>query len=239
MREEDFDAFSGFLSAIYESKRATLSKMTVVLWYKALEHYDYPAVEEALVRFIRNEGDNGQFLPQPADVIKLIDGSTQDAALFAWAKVDKAVKLVGPWADVVFDDQIIHRVVDDMGGWPGFGQKTDKEWPFVAKDFENRYRGYRIKPSLDAYLPILAGSYNTHNGESGHVRQEPVLIGDPRKAAAVMRGGSDMPLIGLHRAGATLMAALPQRPAMKLAGPEAANSTDVIDVQFTHEGKAA
>jgi hypothetical protein len=35
-------------------------------------------------------------------------------------------------------------VISDMGGWVLLGSKGDGDWPFIAKEFENRYRGYRM-----------------------------------------------------------------------------------------------
>lgn len=109
-----------------------------------MKPFDLAAVKDALNRHCVNP-DNGQFMPKPADVVKLLQGSSQDGALVAWAKVDRAVRQVGTYSTVVFDDPIIHRVVQDMGGWVALGDKREKEWPFVAKEFENRYRGYPMR----------------------------------------------------------------------------------------------
>lgn len=35
--------------------------------------------------------------------------------MVAWNKVDKAVRQVGAWTSVMFDDALIHRVISDMG----------------------------------------------------------------------------------------------------------------------------
>lgn len=209
MRQSDYDKFTKMLCAIGDMKRQPQSPWAIGVWWKALEHYDFAGVEDALIRHVQNP-DNGQFMPAPADVIRLIKGNTVDAALVAWAKVDKAVREAGPWTDVVFDDPLIHRVLEDMGGWVGFGAKTDKEWPFVAKEFETRYRGYRTRADLDAYPALLTGVFNTFNSYEGLAQQPPLLIGDPRRASTVMRGGSAARSIGMHLAGAALMAAVPR-----------------------------
>jgi len=71
--------------------------------------------------------DTGQFLPKPADIVRMLGGRTLDRALMAWAKVDKAVRQIGTYESVVFDDALIHRVLHEMGGWVGMGQKTENE----------------------------------------------------------------------------------------------------------------
>ncbi len=57
----------------------------------------------------------------------MLGGSTQDAALAAWSKVDRAVREVGPYQSVAFDDALIHRVLFEMGGWIPLGSKTEDE----------------------------------------------------------------------------------------------------------------
>ena len=51
-----------------------------------------------------------------ADILRMMQGTSLDSALSAWAKVDKAVRRVGTYETIVFDDEIIHRVIHDMSG---------------------------------------------------------------------------------------------------------------------------
>lgn len=211
MREADYEAFVSTLAAIGDMKGKPVSPVSLAVWWKALAAYDYEAVEDALIRHVQNP-DNGQFMPAPADVIKLIDGNTLDAALVAWAKLDKAVRSVGTWEDVVFDDPVIHSVVSDMGGWAGFGEKSDDDWPHVGREFQNRYRGYRTRADGLQYPPVLGGSFNMSNGLALMRQTPPRLIGDPARATRVMHGGSLTQKIGIHVAGPAVLAALPAPP---------------------------
>lgn len=169
------------------------------VWWEAMKAYDFRAVADALNRHCVNP-DSGQFAPKPADVVKMLAGSTQDAALVAWSKVDRAVREVGTGRSVVFDDPAIHRVVTDMGGWTPLGQKTEDEWPFVRNEFVNRYRGYRMRSETPEYLPVLIGQYQAQNQRLGFESEPPTLIGDVEAAKAVMLGGSDKPLLQISRA---------------------------------------
>ena len=85
-----------------------------------------------------------------------------------------------------------------MGGWIQLGNKSSDEWPFVAKEFENRYRGYRIRGESPEFPPVLIGVANSQNAVNGFKGQEPVLIGDAAKAQDVMKLGTDKPLIGMR-----------------------------------------
>ena len=100
------------------------------LWWEALKGYAMGEVRQAFSRHVTNP-DGGQFVPKPADILKILNGGGETRALQAWTQVDQAVRRIGPWESVVFDDALIHAVIADMGGWVRFGQTTDDEWPFV------------------------------------------------------------------------------------------------------------
>lgn len=200
MKQGDFDSFSQLISAIGDLYGKSQSEWAISIWWGALENYDLAAIREALSRHAKNP-DNGQFMPKPADVVRMMQGSTLDSALHAWAKVDRAVRQVGTYQDVVFDDPLIHRVLNDMGGWIGFGQKTENEWPFVAKEFENRYRGFAARGEVPEYPPVMVGLSTAYNGQNGYKSQPPVMIGNAHVAQNVMQGGAARDLIRSHDAG--------------------------------------
>ena len=196
MKQADFDDFNLVISAVGELYGKPVGEFAISLWWGALKDYDLKAVQEALSRHVRNP-DSGQFMPKPADVVKMMQGSTQDSALSAWAKVDKAVRHVGPYKSVAFDDPLIHVVLHEMGGWTALGQKTDDEWPFVAREFETRYRGFKARGEIPPYPPKLVGISDAHNENEGFKQTQPMLIGDANKAIQVMQKGTDRPLLGI------------------------------------------
>ena len=198
MKQIDYDEFDETLSAVAEQYSKTLSDGVKIIYWQGLIDYDLKAVQQALYRHIRNP-DNGQFMPKVADIIKMLQGSTQDSALNAWAKVDKAVRSVGTQMSVAFDDPLIHKVIQDMGGWLGLGQRQETEWPFVAKEFENRYRGFKARNEKVEYPKMLIGLYDAANIPNGFKESKPVLIGKKEIAEQVYLGGSNKPLIEFHQ----------------------------------------
>lgn len=194
MQNSDRKRFANGLLACAEMYGKSLSDALVELYWQGLADVEIAAIEQAIGRHMSNP-DTGQFMPKLADIRRMLTGTTQDAALQAWAKVDNAIRRVGTYQTVVFDDPIIHRVITDMSGWIKFGEKTEDEWPFVAKEFENRYRGY-CNRKLDSYPPKLLGIADAHNMTNGYKAVDPILIGDPDKAQQVFFGGSDVPQIG-------------------------------------------
>jgi hypothetical protein len=200
MTQDDYDEFAGMVSAITELYGKPASEFAIGIWWGALVQYDLAAVRQAFDRHVRNP-DSGQFAPKPADLIRMMGGTTQDSALVAWSKVDRALRVVGPYRSVVFDDPLIHRVLAEMGGWTALGTKTEQEWPFVAKEFENRYRGYRMRNERPDYAPVMIGMSDAQNQRAGFGGQPPTLIGDQVLASRVMAGGTTEPLLAMRPAG--------------------------------------
>ncbi|MBA3755579.1 MAG: hypothetical protein H0X02_04845 [Nitrosomonas sp.] len=128
-------------------------------------------------------------MPKVSNIRKMIEGSTEDSSLVAWAKVDKALRHVGTYQSVVFDDPIIHRIVYDMCGWVQFGTKTEDEWPFVAKEFQTRYRGFKSRGIIPEYQSHLIGLAEAHNSKEGYKIDPPKLLGNVEKAKEVMNKG--------------------------------------------------
>lgn len=194
MKPNDRPAFGQLLSGVYAFYGKEASDFALSVWWQAMSPFDFKAVADALNRHCVNP-DTGQFLPKPADVVKMLQGSTQDAALVAWAKVDRGVRTVGTYRSVAFDDPLIHRVLTEMGGWIELGRKNEEEWPFVRNEFVNRYRGYRMRSEIPEYPPHLVGMAEAQNAKSGFQVEAPLLLGNPDAAAEVARRGTNAPLL--------------------------------------------
>lgn len=202
-KQTDYVHFLELLCGIADYYGKSLSEGVQELYWQGLQQYDIGPVEKALWEHTQNP-DNGQFMPKIADVTRNLQGRTTDQASLAWSKVDSAVRRVGTYSDVVFDDPIIHRVIADMGGWIKFGTMTDEEWPFTGNQFRTRYQGYKMRGEIPEYQPVLIGIANAHNGKEGFRTQPPMLIGNEVKAEQVMLAGTNEQLIQMRLAGDTL-----------------------------------
>ncbi|ARO87727.1 hypothetical protein EBAPG3_008070 [Nitrosospira lacus] len=198
MQTNDFQKFHDGIVGVMGFYGRSVSTFALDVWWTALKGHDLAAIVDAFNRHLANP-DAGQFPPKPADIIRMLQGSTQDSALRAWAKVDQAVRRIGTYCDVVFDDALIHRVIQDMGGWIALGTKGEDEWPFVAKEFENRYRGFRSRNEYPEYPANLIGMVTAHNNQKGFRTDPPVLIGNEQLAAQVLCGGADKPALGFRQ----------------------------------------
>ncbi len=199
MLEKDLVKFSEIMTGLSEIYGKDMSSFMLDIYFQALNDFDIVSVERAFSAHVRNP-DNGQFFPKPADIVKLISGTSRDAGYVAWTKVDKTVRMVGSWQSVVFDDPIIHSVISDMGGWILLGEKTEKEWVFVSKEFMERYQAHKSKQdSTGNYPQKLIGKHEADNSRGGFEIVPPVLIGNPTEAKKVLLGGSGKNRLQIER----------------------------------------
>ncbi|OEE65889.1 hypothetical protein A1OO_08760 [Enterovibrio norvegicus FF-33] len=195
MNIRDQKDFAARLEAVMGLYSKSLSKAVLDEWWRALKHMDFGAVDQALELHTQNP-DAGQYPPKPADVIRLMGGTSKDRAIVAWSKVSKAISSVGAWNDVVFDDALIHACIDQMGGWAKLCQSSEKDLPFRAAEFENKYRTALFNPP-ESYPKSLSGMANQHNASQGLDVSPPMTIGNIAQCREVYKGGSLPPIVSI------------------------------------------
>lgn len=185
----DREVFVRALMGVAEIHSKKLSAFQIELYWNVLTAYPVGDVTTAMERHMADP-DVGQFMPKPADIIRQIAGSGDTQAMLAWTKVEKAMRTVGSYRSVVFDDWKIHAVVRDMGGWLALCEMNTDELPFRAREFEKRYRGYTTS---QAYPPKLIGRSEAYNQAEGYEKfvEPPVLIGNQERALLVHDRGTE------------------------------------------------
>lgn len=189
MLDNERKDFAELLSDVYSAYGKDVSGFVLNAFWESLKRFDFHAVARAFSAHYSNP-DNGQFAPKPGDIVRIIDGGSGDRALMAWVKVDKAIRRVGPYQSVVFDDPIIHAVLDDMGGWIALNSTpSEKDLEFRQNEFLKRYRGYLITGRVPDYQPKLIGIADMDNQLRNVRTDKPVLIGDTKRAMQVLTSG--------------------------------------------------
>lgn len=200
MREHEKADFAIMMTAVAELYSKKMSSASLSIYWAALERFSLVDIRRAITQHVNN-ADVGQFMPKPADIVRYLEGDSQTHALQAWSKVESAIRHIGSYDSIAFDDPIIHRVIADMGGWIKVCSISIKEMPFCSQEFIKRYQGYlHRKPAK--YPKYLVGGLehgNQTNSYDGIVNTVPVLIGDERLAMAVLKEGSDSSAIPIQR----------------------------------------
>lgn len=191
MKQADYKRFTTCLTAVAELYSKEVSQGAMLMWWKALARFEIEQVEKAFDAAIQR-ADGGQFMPKPADLIKAMEGTQTDRSLIAWGKVLDAIQRVGAYKSVVFDDGIIHAVIEDLGGWMAVCRGNIDELPFLQSRFAKSYQAYAGRPDV-RYPAKLLGEHEQSNRLHGYPAQPPILIGDPTVASTVMLEGSNAP----------------------------------------------
>jgi hypothetical protein len=218
MQQADFDNLLNLLTDVHTMYRQKFEPRLTQIWFNALSNYTFQDIEVALNRHLLNP-ESGRYVPLPADVVRVLDGGTGVQAASAWTKVEQAIKRVGPWRTVIFDDPIIHRVIEDMGGWTKMNDHaTMEDLKFAGIDFGKRYQGYVLKGGIVQDYPAkLLGYAESANSNGGFAVEAPLLIGVASVASKVGQGGREAHGISITRS----TEALPQliQQAMKRLEP--------------------
>jgi hypothetical protein len=195
MNHEEFESrFFELLKAMGEFYGKSFSDIVLEMWFTDLNRFDYGSIKKAFA-IHRQNPDNGKFMPKPGDIIRILEGTSKDNSFVAWSKIRESIGKVGAYQTVVLDDPIIHRVVQDMGGWIRLCHIDEKELPFIANEFKSRYQGFKSQGEIPDYPAKLYGIHEGENLSKGLLDQIPetILIGDPEKAKEVLRVGINRP----------------------------------------------
>lgn len=173
MQTNEHKQFRELVSGVYAFWRVDVSDFALTIWWNALKPYDFKTISDAFNIYVTNP-DSGQYIPKPADIVRILQGSSQDSAYFAWAKTEKAMRSVGAYSSVRFDDPIIHAVIERLGGWVKICQSNDKELSFLANDFRKAYTGLKSIKANTKVPEYFVGVSEMENGQRGFDR-EPVI----------------------------------------------------------------
>lgn len=177
-----------------------VSPFAMGVWWQACKGFELAEVARALTAHAMDP-DRGQFAPKPADLVRVLRGTSADRSLIAWGKVLDAMQRVGAYRTVVFDDSAIHAAVADMGGWPAICRGNADELQFTQKRFCDLHKAYSARPDA-AYPARLLGEHDLANRLAGHASAAPTLVGDPQRAQGVERLGCDGPKTAITAADA-------------------------------------
>ena len=186
-----------------------ISEGVIEIYWQGLQNYDLKAVQKAFQAHIANP-DNGQFMPKVADLVRMLAGTTADASVIAWTKVASAIKRVGPYQSVVFDDPCIHAAIEGLGGWEKVcATPSDEELVFTARAFENLYKAHKRNGNTPDYQRVLIGTSERVNADLyPHAISPPVMIGDKQMCQLVFEGGSNTAPLQITRAANAIPARL-------------------------------
>jgi hypothetical protein len=157
------------MGELFDKKISTA--LTDAYWI-ALEPFDDRACENAFKRLIATS----KFFPRPADFIDLMVVKNVDMAEVEATKVLKAIKTLGAYQSVRFDDPVTTAVIQDsFGGWIRLcGDLTEAKESWFIKDFVRAYQAF-AKQGI-THDGQLAGIVERDNGAHGFEDKVPMAL---------------------------------------------------------------
>lgn len=187
MKPQDRAEFARYMTDVLAFHKQDASRFALDVWWQACQPFDLEQVKSALAAHTMDP-ERGNFPPMPADITRKLMGTKTDRARLAWSKTLDAMGRIGAYNSVVFDDPVIHAVIEDLGGWMKLCR--DELTSYTEHRFCEAYRAYATRSDV-AFPAKLIGEYESINLHEGRKTRPPVLIGDPGKAKQVLLLGSD------------------------------------------------
>jgi len=170
-------------SILMEVYGVSYSEATIEIYYRILKDLDGKEFEKA-VHTILSERPFPTF-PKPAELLSAIATKNEEKAVLAADNLRKAVSMHGSYKTVIFDDPVIHIVLErHFGGWIKFCEMTIEDMEkFFKFEFEKLYKAYASQKNIEIKTKLI-GKHDAQNEDKSpdEVGRYDRYIGDKEKA---------------------------------------------------------
>lgn len=175
MTDQDRDRFEEMLTILAEIHDKELSEYKLEVYFDTLS--DIPI--DDLINAGSILARTTKFFPKPSEFRDNIVANTDDMAAIAYAKFFKACAYT-PDRTLIFEDPIIHAVIDSLGGWNDelydkWANIKDEVW--LQKRFEGLYQTFAKCGVPENTSGKLIGKLERYNEGRWDINNRPVLIG--------------------------------------------------------------
>lgn len=163
MNQGDGQRFGMEILKLSEAFNAPVSEARASVFFESLADLSIERVVEAC----RRARQTLEFFPSPGKLRALAEGVPQDHAEVAWIRFLTAVRHVGSYQSVDFDDEVLHETIRALwGGWATVAESfTMDEEPYRHAEFLKTYRALASR-DLGVATPLL-GRLAIENGARG------------------------------------------------------------------------
>ena len=180
-KKKDFESFLKTLTGLGELFDKKISDTLFELYWQTLNDLSFADFKRAANQLALTT----KFFPKPVEFREQVLPDIATQAALAYAQVERAFTCAGVYASVVFDDPVIHAVLDNLGGWIEYCNQPEDNVKWWRKDFERRYQEFAplVKTGMIKPPAMLGGLYAADPQSSERARL-PVFVGDRQKALA-------------------------------------------------------
>jgi len=177
---EQFEQIIGVMNETFGDSSRPISDLKMNFYFKTLSDLTIEQLNDASI-ILANTKTIHTF-PTPAEIRQAVEGNPQDKAAVAFDKLIGAVRCVGPYQTVIFDDPAIHAFIQSYGGWEEICDKTVDDWKYMRNEFIRGYNGFTGRTDVPLQLTGIHDAVNRAKGWSHRI--PPSIIGDRAKALA-------------------------------------------------------
>lgn len=158
-------------------------------WYLVLKDMTDEQLASAVLLHIRNGDD----WPTPAKLrsnIGMVDPGMADPkqrAIKSWDAVARAIKSIGGYESVSFDDPLTNAAVRSLGGWEWLTNLTSDELKFKRHEFLKTYETFSVTGVAGELCRPLAGITDRSN-ERIPASPKRIEVGLPAPQQQLIRG---------------------------------------------------
>ena len=151
----EFEEFAKFFESILYAYYNNPQLEKTIIYYHVLKDYDLDVVKTAFMKIIKRS----KYFPTVSEVVKEIEKKRdiRDMALIAYLKVINAMNRIGPYKSIIFDDPVIHLVVDALGGWAEISKIPISQVERFKAEFINLYTIFSEKADLIEANKVVKG----------------------------------------------------------------------------------
>jgi hypothetical protein len=192
MNEQHLHEFASSLTAMASVFDKAITPQVTEIYFRILEQFSIEEVE----RGISKACTTLKFFPKPAEMIDCIAGgqvALEDKAQVEAARVLTAIKRVGTYSSVVFDDPVTQAVIAQyFGGWHRFADMREAEEKWFLKDFVKAYQSFtRAGTKQNSVLPGRCEIENNFRGYEH--RDPPAIVGNPETVGRMLEAAKSEP----------------------------------------------
>ena len=184
MNYEQSERFLFIMAALAEATSQEASEMKIKIYAKALGDLSLDSIENACWQIIKTR--KLATFPKVAEIRESISGEPETQALLALEKLEDAMRSIGRYRTVSFDDPAIHSAVEAFaGGWVAICEMQEDEWKWGRKEFMKLYQAFVKQPKSEVAQKLIG--VHEHNNELAgrEVVTETKYIGQPLKVAEI------------------------------------------------------
>jgi hypothetical protein len=178
MQDIDKNNFTELMNGIGELYNKPITKPLLRIYFGAFKDLTIEQVEHGMNGHITSTDQAGSFFPKPADVIRVLFGtskqqsqSVEDKAELSWSVIVNQISSIGSYGSPKIEDRQAMAALKGMGGWVRLCGSTVDELTWKKKEFISLYDTYERTPldQLPSNLPGRIELEQHKNEEASNV----------------------------------------------------------------------